>query len=107
MTEEKEWKAPAKIEDLFAKTAGNKWASTNSPEAGARTEKELEKGDAPYQLYSVATPNGMKVGIMLEELGVKYDAHTILISGDQFTSGFVAVNPSKHFCFHKSCWLRF
>ena len=54
-----EWKPPAKIEDLFAATAGNKFASINSPVAGAREEKDLPEGSAPVQLYSLATPNGI------------------------------------------------
>jgi hypothetical protein len=53
-----EWAPPAKIEDLFAKTAGNKFSAINSPVAGARTQKDLPIGDAPIQLYSLATPNG-------------------------------------------------
>jgi len=91
-----EWQPPAKIEDLFAKSAGNKWAAINSPTAGARTTKDVPVGPAPLQLYSLATPNGQKVGILLEELGVDYDAHVINIgTGDQFTSGFVAINPNS------------
>jgi len=70
-----EWKPPQKIEDLYAAAAGNKFASINSPEAGARTEQELPVGNASLQLYSVATPNGQKVSILLEELGVDYDAY--------------------------------
>jgi GSH-dependent disulfide-bond oxidoreductase len=70
-----EWAPPARIEDLFAKSAGNKWAAINSPVAGARTEKDLPNGAAPVQLYSLATPNGQKVSIILEELGIEYDAH--------------------------------
>lgn len=53
-----EWKPPAKIESLFAATAGNKFAAINSPVAGAREERELPSGDAPVQLYSLFTPNG-------------------------------------------------
>lgn len=70
-----EWQPPAKIEELFAKSAGNKWASINSPTAGARTTKDVPVGTAPLQLYSLATPNGQKVSVLLEELGVDYDAH--------------------------------
>lgn len=70
-----EWNPPAKIEELFSKTGGNKFAAINSPVAGARVQKDLEQGDAPLQLYSLATPNGQKVSIMLEELGLDYDAH--------------------------------
>lgn len=53
-----EWKPPAKIEELFAATSGNKFASINSPVAGPREEKELPEGPAPVQLYSLQTPNG-------------------------------------------------
>lgn len=81
---------------------GNKWANINSPEAGARTEKALPVGEHPLQLYSLGTPNGQKVTILLEELlalGIKeaeYDAFIIKIGeGDQFTSGFVDVNPNS------------
>ncbi|OUR66039.1 glutathione-dependent disulfide-bond oxidoreductase [Marinomonas sp. 42_23_T18] len=81
---------------------GGTWASTNRPVAGATHEKELEVGKHPLQLYSLATPNGVKITIMLEELlalGVKeaeYDAYLINIGeGDQFSSGFVDVNPNS------------
>eukprot|EP00600_Ochromonadales_sp_CCMP1393_P008759 CAMPEP_0174970958 /NCGR_PEP_ID=MMETSP0004_2-20121128/9711_1 /TAXON_ID=420556 /ORGANISM="Ochromonas sp., Strain CCMP1393" /LENGTH=295 /DNA_ID=CAMNT_0016220825 /DNA_START=47 /DNA_END=934 /DNA_ORIENTATION=- len=91
-----EWTPPANIEELFASSAGNKWGAINAPTAGAREEKALPDGSAPVQLYSLATPNGQKVGIMLEELGIDYDAYTISIGkGEQFTSGFVAVNPNS------------
>lgn len=84
-------------------TAGaNKWANINSPESGARFERELPVGDHPLQLYSLGTPNGQKVTIMLEELlaagvnGAEYDAFLINIGeSDQFSSGFVAVNPNS------------
>ncbi len=79
----------------------NRFASINRPTAGARFERELPVGKHPLQLYSLATPNGQKAGIMLEELlergieGAEYDAWLIDISeGDQFGSGFVAVNPN-------------
>jgi len=91
-----EWAPPPKIEDIFANAAGNKFAAINSPTAGARVEKELPDGPAAIQLYSLATPNGQKVSILLEELGVEYDAYVINIgTGDQFTSGFVSVNPNS------------
>ena len=54
-----EWKPPAKIEDLYQATAGNKFAAINSPVAGAREERDLPEGSAPVQLYSLFTPNGM------------------------------------------------
>ncbi|MEZ8125016.1 glutathione-dependent disulfide-bond oxidoreductase [Vibrio splendidus] len=81
---------------------GNKWANINSPESGARFDKELPVGDHAFQLYSLGTPNGQKVTILLEELlaaGVKeaeYDAYLINIGeADQFSSGFVGVNPNS------------
>jgi len=69
----------------------------NKPTAGARFEEALPKGDKDIQLYSLATPNGQKVGIMLEELGIPYDAHVIPIMGKmmQFSSGFVEINPNS------------
>lgn len=84
------------------KENGGKFASINRPTAGARYEKPLPVGDAPLQLYSLNTPNGVKVNILLEELaelgvkGAEYDAYKIDISkGDQFGSGFVAINPNS------------
>lgn len=81
---------------------GGKFASTNRPIAGPTHEKELPQGEHPLQLYSMATPNGVKVTIMLEELlqaghsGAEYDAFLIHIgSGDQFGSGFVDINPNS------------
>ncbi len=81
---------------------GGEWASINRPSAGAREERSLPTGKHPLQLYSLATPNGQKATIMLEELlalghqGAEYDAHLIKIAdGDQFTSGFVAINPNS------------
>ena len=82
--------------------SGGRFASINRPTAGAREEKALPEGDNPFQLYSLATPNGVKATIMLEELleaghtGAEYDAWTINIGeGEQFTSGFVGVNPNS------------
>ncbi len=84
------------------KESGGKFASINRPIAGATHDKELPVGKHPLQLYSLATPNGVKVTIMLEELlaaghrGAEYDAWLIRINdGDQFGSGFVAVNPNS------------
>ncbi|MDE4454019.1 MULTISPECIES: glutathione-dependent disulfide-bond oxidoreductase [unclassified Psychrobacter] len=84
------------------KENGGKFSSINRPTAGARHNKELPVGDAPLQLYSLNTPNGVKANILLEELaelGIKeaaYDAYKIDISeGDQFGSGFVAINPNS------------
>lgn len=82
--------------------SGGQFANVNRPYAGATHEKPLPVGRHPLQLYSLATPNGIKVTIMLEELlalGYKeaeYDAWLIRISeGDQFSSGFVAANPNS------------
>ena len=81
---------------------GGAFASINRPVAGPTRDKELPVGEHPLQLYSLATPNGVKVGIMLEELlaaghaGAEYDAWPIRIGdGDQFGSGFVGVNPNS------------
>ena len=81
---------------------GGTFANINRPIAGATSEKDLPVGRHPLQLYSLATPNGVKIGIMLEELlalgysGAEYDAWTIRINeGDQFGSGFVEVNPNS------------
>jgi GST-like protein len=80
----------------------NKWANINRPVSGATHEKDLPIGKHPLQLYSLGTPNGQKVTILLEELlalGIKeaeYDAYIINIGeGDQFSSGFVDVNPNS------------
>src|ERR1700744_6115846 len=81
--------------------SGGRFASVNRPIAGATYDKELPVGKHPLQLYSLATPNGQKVTIMLEELlaaghkGAEYDAWLIRIDGNQFGSGFVAVNPNS------------
>ena len=84
------------------KESGGKFASINRPIAGATHDKELPVGQHPLQLYSLATPNGVKVTLMLEELlaaghrGAEYDAWLIKIQdGDQFGSGFVGVNPNS------------
>ncbi|HLG89763.1 MAG TPA: glutathione-dependent disulfide-bond oxidoreductase [Alphaproteobacteria bacterium] len=84
------------------KESGGRFASINRPIAGPTHDKELPVGRHPLQLYSLATPNGIKVTIMLEELlalghkGAEYDAWLIRIDqGDQFGSGFVAVNPNS------------
>lgn len=89
------WKPPQKVEELFAATTGNKWASINRPTAGPREEQEVPRGQAPFQFYSLATPNGQKPAILLEELGIDYDAHKIRLDGAQFTSGFVDINPNS------------
>lgn len=81
---------------------GGTWSSINRPIAGLTHDKTLPVGKHPLQLYSLGTPNGQKVTIMLEELlaagvtGAEYDAHLIRIGeGDQFSSGFVDVNPNS------------
>ena len=82
--------------------SGGTWASINRPIAGATHEATLLRGKHPLQIYSLGTPNGQKVTIMAEELlaigetGAEYDAHLIRIGeGDQFSSGFVDVNPNS------------
>jgi GST-like protein len=83
------------------KESGGRFASINRPIAGPIQEAELPVGRHPFQLYSLATPNGQKVTIMFEELlaaghgGAEYDAWLIRIDGHQFDSGFVAVNPNS------------
>lgn len=80
----------------------NRFSNINRPIAGATHEKELPVGKHPFQLYSLATPNGVKVTVMLEELleaghkGAEYDAWLINIGeGQQFGSGFVSINPNS------------
>lgn len=83
------------------KESGGRFASINRPIAGATHDKELPVGKHPFQLYSLATPNGQKVTILFEELlaaghkGAEYDAWLIKIDGNQFGSGFVDVNPNS------------
>jgi GST-like protein len=86
----------------WKKTTEGRFANINRPIAGATHERELPVGKHPLQLYSLATPNGVKVTVMLEELlelghrGAEYDAWLIRINeGDQFGSGFVAINPNS------------
>src|SRR5882757_5977847 len=87
---------------VWNKESGGRFASINRPIAGPTHDKELPIGRHPLQLYSLATPNGVKVTVMLEELlalkfsGAEYDAWLIRITeGDQFGSGFLAVNPNS------------
>ena len=82
--------------------SGGKFANINRPEAGATHDKDLPVGKHPHQLYSLATPNGVKASVMFEELlargfaDAEYDAWLIRIGkGDQFGSGFVGVNPNS------------
>lgn len=84
------------------KESGGRFANINRPIAGPTHDKDLPVGKHPMQLYSLATPNGVKVTVMLEELlalghtGAEYDAWIINIgSGDQFSSGFVSANPNS------------
>ncbi len=87
---------------VWEKANGGRFANINRPVAGATHDKDLPVGKHPLQIYSLATPNGQKVTIMLEELlalgnaGAEYDAWLIKIGeGDQFSSGFVAANPNS------------
>ena len=82
--------------------SGGRFANINRPTAGPTHEEELPVGEHPLQLYSLATPNGVKVTVLLEELlaigkqGAEYDAYLINIGeGEQFGSGFVAINPNS------------
>jgi GST-like protein len=100
MTESSEY-TPPKVW-TWNKQSGGQFANINRPIAGPTHEKELPIGRHPLQLYSLGTPNGVKVTILLEELlalgiaGAEYDAWLINIAeGDQFGSGFVAVNPNS------------
>lgn len=84
------------------KESGGRFANINRPVAGPTHDKELPVGKHPIQLYSLGTPNGVKVTVMLEELlalghsGAEYDAWLINIGkGDQFSSGYVAINPNS------------
>ena len=92
---------PPKVWQWNAKSGGH-FASINRPVAGATHVKELPQGEHPLQLYSLGTPNGRKVTVLLEELlemglnGAEYDAWLIDISeGNQFSSGFVDINPNS------------
>ena len=92
---------PAKVWTMDNENGGQ-WASINRPDSGARHEQALPVGKQPIQLHSLATPNGQKVTIMLEELLAKgvseaeYDAYLINIGeGEQFSSGFVDINPNS------------
>ena len=92
---------PAKVWE-WNKANGGQFANINRPISGATHEKELRRGRHPLQLYSLGTPNGVKVTIMLEELlalghsGAEYDAWLINIgTGDQFGSDYVKINPNS------------
>ena len=99
MTDSPEY-TPPKVWN-WNKDSGGKFANINRPISGPTHDKELPVGRHPLQLYSLATPNGVKVTVMLEELlalghsGAEYDAWLIKIDRNQFGSGFVAVNPNS------------
>jgi GST-like protein len=100
MSEQNEY-VPPKVW-TWNKASGGRFANINRPVAGPTHEKELPVGRHPLQLYSLATPNGVKVTVMLEELlaaghsGAEYDAWPIRINeGEQFSTGFVAINPNS------------
>lgn len=100
MTETTEY-TPAKVW-TWDSESGGRFASINRPIAGPTGDKDLPVGKHPLQLYSLATPNGVKVTVLLEELlaaghtGAEYDAWLInIMEGDQFSSGFVDVNPNS------------
>jgi len=86
---------------VWDKESGGRFAGINRPTAGPTHDKALPVGKHPFQLYSLATPNGVKVTVMFEELlaaghtGAEYDAWLVVIQGDQFGSGFVGVNPNS------------
>lgn len=91
---------PPKVWGINAINMGGKFGGTNRPTAGARHEQTLPSGDKPYQLYSLNTPNGVKVNIILEELKAQglldFDAYKIdIMTGDQFGSDFVEINPNS------------
>jgi GST-like protein len=86
----------------WEQASGGQFANINRPIAGPTHDKELPRGEHPFQLYSLGTPNGQKVTILFEELlaaghaGAEYDAwRAKIMEGDQFSSGFVAVNPNS------------
>lgn len=99
MSSDKSWDVP-KVWTPPANPEG-RFASINRPTAGARTQEDLPRGEHPFQLYSLATPNGQKVTILFEELleegfDAEYDAWLINIGeGEQFSSGFVDLNPNS------------
>lgn len=93
---------PPKVWHWDADSEGGRFANINRPVSGCTHDKELPVGKHPLQLYSMGTPNGVKVTIFLEELlalgktGAEYDAWLInIMEGDQFSSGFVAANPNS------------
>jgi len=116
------WRPPCSVEDLFPEVTGSLVSALNRPVAGAISNESLPRGSESFQLHSLATPNGQKVGILCEELAAatagksskrrsggsrrkgrkrrrrpfSYDAHVVRIGrGEQFTSGFVGINPNS------------
>lgn len=91
------WKPPPRIEELFKGTPEHAFTNMNSPTATVRGDFTYPSPKTgPFQLYSLATPNGHKVGILLEELGIPYDAYVVNIGkNEQFRSGFVQANPNS------------
>lgn len=90
-----EWVPPPKLADMLDAADGNVFSAINSPKAGPRTSDALPRGEAPFQLFSLGTPNGQKAGIVLEELGIEYDAFVVSLAGQQFSQGFYDVNPNS------------
>src|SRR3974377_1935141 len=93
---------PSKVWVWNQGDGGGPWGRLNRPTAGPTHERELPVGRHPLQLYSLGTPNGVKVKVLLEELlalghkGAEYDAWLVNIQeGEQFSTGFVAVNPNS------------
>ena len=78
-SETNDWIPPSTINELYAQMENTKFGKLNKPTAGAREEAPLPVGDADFQLYSLGTPNGWKVSILLEKLDIPYDAHKINI----------------------------
>jgi GST-like protein len=103
MTKEEEDTTPSYPEDYVVpkqwsppETTGGKFGYVNQPSAGKRFDSELPKGEHALQLYSLGTPNGHKVTILLEELGIEYDAWFVnIMELEQFGSDFVAINPNS------------
>jgi GST-like protein len=90
------WIPPSNIEVLFSSTNKNRFFKTNSSTSGSRYENKLPCGKSSVQFYSQGTPNGFKVSILFEELGIDYDAFYIDIdNGEQFSSDFVKINPNS------------
>eukprot|EP00924_Labyrinthula_sp_SR-Ha-C_P002153 snap_masked-scaffold_19-processed-gene-2.7-mRNA-1 protein AED:0.03 eAED:0.03 QI:0/-1/0/1/-1/1/1/0/305 len=98
----KKWQPPSKITELYAANSGNRFSSINRPTAGIRFQQNLNIPSSGFSLFSLATPNGQKAGIILEELSLSkeikftYQAKTIsIMEGQQFGSDFVSLNPNS------------